>query len=75
MTAPTTMARSPKVEVGQLFATDGMRFVWRVVRCLPDNVHVVLVQEDEPSRRKTVSAWALLDWGQYVPVTDRRPSD
>lgn len=63
------MARSSEVELGQLFATAGTRLVWRVIRSLPDNVHVVLVQADEPTRKKTVSAWALLDWGQYVPVT------
>ena len=56
------------VEIGQMFAAHGLRHVWRVARWLPDRVHVVLALVGEDSRRKTVSAAALLDRAHYVPI-------
>ena len=65
------MTRAPSdVKVGQKFATGGARLVWRVGRWLPDHVHVVLKRENDPSRIKTVSAWALLNCPEYVSVSE-----
>lgn len=51
-----------------MFAPPRTRLVWRVARRLPDQIHVVLVQVGEPSRRKTVAARALLDRNLFVPI-------
>lgn len=54
------MSRQLPIEVGSLFSqSDDSRFVWRVEKFLIDDVHAVLVRVDDPSRRKTVSLWAL----------------
>lgn len=63
------MRKTSAVEIGQLFsAADDLRFKWRVEKALLDGVHVVLVRVDEPSRRKTVSIWALSNGRLFVPV-------
>jgi len=36
---------------------------------LMDGIHVVLVRADDPTRRKTVSIWALSNARLFVPVT------
>ena len=54
------MARQSPIELGTLFSqSDNARFVWRVDRFLTDDIHVALVRVDDPTRRKTVSLWAL----------------
>lgn len=63
------MRKTATIELGQLFAAaDDLRFQWRVEKALTDGVHVVLVRVDEPSRRKTVSIWALSNGRLFVPV-------
>ncbi len=64
------MRKHPPIEPGQLFAAaDDLRFQWRVEKALMDGVHVVLVRVDDPTRRKTVSLWALSSGRLFVPVT------
>jgi hypothetical protein len=41
---------------------------WRVERFLADGVHVVLVSDEEPSRRKTVSASVLTEPRYFLPA-------
>lgn len=54
------MSRQSPIDLGSLFSqADDSRFVWRVEKFLTDDVHAVLVRVDDPSRRKTVSLWAL----------------
>jgi hypothetical protein len=63
------MRKTSSIEIGQLFASaDDVRFQWRVDKMLMDGIHVVLVRVDEPSRRKTVSLWALSNGRLFVPV-------
>jgi hypothetical protein len=63
------MAKTPFIEIGETFtATMGPPLVWSVERRLNDGVHVVLVCDSDPSRRKTVSVWALADRGQFIRV-------
>jgi hypothetical protein len=62
------MKRQSDVEIGQAFVASGQGLIWRVERHLPDGVHVVIVREDDPSRRKTISIWGLLDGDQYQPA-------
>jgi hypothetical protein len=66
------MRRSSDVEIGQSFSAVGLGLVWRVEKRLADGVHVVIVCEDDPSRRKTISVWGLLDTGQFQ-LADGRP--
>ncbi len=64
------MRKPPVIEPGQTFtAADDLRYHWRVDKALVDGIHVVLVRVDEPSRRKTVSLWALANPRLFVPVT------
>ena len=64
------MRKHAPIEPGQLFAAaDDLRFQWRVDKALMDGVHVVLVRADDPTRRKTVSLWALSNGRHFVPVT------
>ena len=64
------MRKHSPIELGQLFAAaDDLRFQWRVEKLLTDGVHVVLVRVDDPTRRKTVSLWALSSGRLFVPVT------
>jgi hypothetical protein len=64
------MRKHAPIEPGQLFAAaDDLRFQWRVEKALMDGVHVVLVRVDDPTRRKTVSIWALSSGRLFVPVT------
>jgi hypothetical protein len=63
------MTRKPPVDVGSLYAmTTDPRSRWRVDKLLADDVHVVLVCCDEPSRRKTLSTWALLHGRDFAPA-------
>lgn len=63
------MRKNSAIEVGQLFcAADDLRFQWRVEKTLMDGVHVVLVRVDDPTRRKTVSVWALANGRLFVPA-------
>ena len=68
------MKRQSDVEIGQAFAAHGHGLVWRVERHLPDGVHVVIVRDDDPSRRKTISIWGLLDGGQFRPADGSQKS-
>ncbi len=65
------MRRPSNIDIGQLFAAVGHGLVWRVERRLADGIHIVIARDDDPSRRKTISLWGLLDTGQFVPVNDR----
>lgn len=66
------MAKLPLIDLGETFtATVGPQFVWRVERRLLDGVHVILLCDGEPSRRKTVSVWALVDRAQFLRVTSK----
>jgi len=66
------MARLPFIDIGETFTVAvGPQFIWRVERRLNDGIHVVLVCEEERSRRKTVSVWALSDRTQFIRVTSR----
>jgi len=60
------MTRPPPVQLGEIYTSNGGLLTWRVDRLLPDNVHVVLVSENEPTRRKTVSGWALAERHFFV---------
>ncbi len=64
------MRRSSEVDVGQAFAANGHGLVWRVERHLADGIHVVIAREDDPSRKKTISIWGLLDTDQFQPITN-----
>ena len=68
------MARQPsRIEHGALFrASDDFRHVWRVDKFLTDEVHVALVRVDDPSRRKTLSLWALKHSRLFVPVSTQQ---
>jgi hypothetical protein len=64
--------RTPRIEQGALFrAAEDLRHVWRVEKFLTDDIHVALVRVDEPSRRKTLSLWALTHSRLFVPVAGR----
>ncbi len=67
------MARRPNpIEPGALFrAAEDVKHVWRVDKFLTDAVHVALVRVDDPSRRKTLSLWALRHSRLFVPVPPR----
>ncbi len=67
------MSRRPsRIEPGALFrAAEDFRHVWRVDKFLTDDVHVALVRVDDPSRRKTLSLWALTRSRLFVPVAAR----
>jgi len=56
------------VDIGQSFAANGHGLVWRVERHLADGIHVVIAREDDPSRKKTISIWGLLDGEQFRPI-------
>lgn len=60
------MAQLPKIEVGGRFTEIGLRDIWQVERFLNDGVHVVMIRENEPGRRKTISVWALADRKRFV---------
>ncbi len=63
------MRKNSAIEVGQLFAAaDDLRFQWRVDKLLMDGIHVVLIRVDDPTRRKTVSIWALSNGRLFVPM-------
>jgi hypothetical protein len=62
------MKRPSDVAIGQAFAANGHGLIWRVERHLPDGVHVVIARDDDPSRRKTISVWGLLDSDRYRPA-------
>jgi len=63
------MRQSSDVDIGQAFAANGLGLVWRVERHLADGLHVVIAREDDPTRRKTISIWGLLDTDQFLPIT------
>lgn len=64
------MTRKPSL--GETYiATNSTEFIWRVDRLLDDDVHVVLVCDQDPSRRKTVSISALGDPAYFARVTPR----
>ena len=68
------MSRQSPIEVGSLFTQSDdsrSRFVWRVDKLLTDDVHVALVRVDDPSRRKTVSLWALRNSRLFQRVVER----
>ncbi len=67
------MARpSNSIEPGALFrAAEDVKHVWRVDKFLTDDVHVALVRVDDPSRRKTLSLWALRHSRLFVRVPSR----
>lgn len=56
------------MDIGQSFAANGHGLVWRVERHLADGIHVVIAREDDPSRKKTISIWGLLDTDQFAPL-------
>ena len=58
------MKRPPSVDPNTTYA--GEYAVWRIAKVLADGVHVSLVQVDDPSRRKTLSVWALSDPRRFV---------
>ncbi len=61
--------KPPPVRIGAAYtAAHSAPTVWRAERFLADGVHVVLVSDDEPTRRKTVSAWVLPDTRYFVPA-------
>ena len=61
------MTKPPSLRIGEMYtATSGASIVWRVERFLADGVHVVLVADDEPTRRKTVSAGVLAESRHFV---------
>lgn len=60
------MRRTSDIEIGQSFFAVGLGLLWRVEKRLADGVHVVIVCENDPSRRKTISAWGLFDTGQFL---------
>jgi hypothetical protein len=63
------MATKPAINVGDSYVAIGARqAVWRVASLLLDGMHVVLVRENEPSLRKTMSTWALLDATHFARV-------
>lgn len=63
------MTKKPQVELGRTYiAKSDPRSVWRVDKILSDGIHVALVRVDEPSRRKTISVWALSDHQHFVPA-------
>ena len=63
------MAKGVPVGLGQTYrAIDDLRFIWRVDRLLIDGVHAALVRVDDPSRRKTISLWALNNYRLYTQV-------
>jgi hypothetical protein len=65
------MRKPPPIELGQHFAsTDDKRIAWRVSKLLNDHTHVVLIGRDDPSRRKTISVWALANQRLFVPFAD-----
>jgi hypothetical protein len=56
------MANKPTVNVGDGYvAANATQLTWRVGTMLADGIHIVLVCENEPSLRKTVSISALAD--------------
>lgn len=57
-----------RVSIGAVYRANGARTVWRVERLLGDGRHVVLVSDQEPDCRKTISAWALADARYFVPA-------
>lgn len=61
------MKKPPAIDLNTAYAD--AHGTWRVTKLLADGVHVSLVQVDDPSRRKTLSAWALSDSRRFV----RRP--
>lgn len=70
MVVNSHMSRQSPIELGTLFSqADDSRFVWRVDKFLTDDVHVALVRVDDPTRRKTVSLWAL----RNARLFQRRP--
>jgi hypothetical protein len=63
------MRSKPSAEIGKAFADPtNLHYVWRVQEHLGDGTHVVLIRAGEPSRRKTVSFWALKNRRLFVPV-------
>lgn len=61
--------KPPPALVGAAYtAARGAPTIWRVERSLADGIHVVLVSDDEPTRRKTVSGWVLADPRYFVPA-------
>jgi hypothetical protein len=65
------MRRRSPVTLGQIFLeADQLRGKWRVQKLLVDGIHAVLIDEDQPSRRKTFSISALNDRALFTPVVD-----
>lgn len=62
------MLKAPRIQVGETYMSSGTSTVWRVDRLLADGVHVVLVSEDEPTRRKTVAASVLAERHFFMPA-------
>jgi hypothetical protein len=62
-------ADASRVPIGAIYkAVNVASLSWRVERFLADGVHVVLVADEQPSRRKTVSA-LVLDEPRYFRRT------
>lgn len=61
------MRKPPAIDLNTTYAD--AHGAWRVTKLLSDGLHVSLVRVDDPSRRKTLSAWALSDSRRFV----RRP--
>ena len=62
-------SKPPPVTIGATYtAANGASTVWRVERLLVDGLHVVLVSADEPTRRKTVSGWVLVEPRYFTPT-------
>jgi hypothetical protein len=59
------MKRQPAIDLNMSYA--GEYAVWRIAKLLADGVHVSQVQVDDPSRRKTLSVWALADPRRFAP--------
>ncbi len=61
------MSRLPAIEIGTLFTVaEDAKHRWRVAKFLADEIHVVLVRDDDASRRKTISLWALANPRLFV---------
>lgn len=60
--------KPPPVAIGAAYTANGSSTVWRVERLLADGIHVVLVSQDQATRRKTVSAWVLAETRYFTPA-------
>jgi hypothetical protein len=63
------MSKKTSINVGTSYvAMNATQRRWSVANVLADGVHLVLVCDDEPSLRKTVSVSALLDSRYFAPA-------